>query len=521
MSSYSDILIYLFAVMKRRLSFAALSAFLLAGVLSCEESPLPDGITQLGGGNYLKTIPLNLSSAETRSTDGANETDIKNATVFVYQNDGSGEVLYEKLNTTSGSVDAQLYFNDATDFTYRFEAYANMGELESAPAEVRFTGESKSSLQMHGELGGIDSESTSSATISMERYISRVMVSSVSLNWKNAGNAGQPFTLKRIYLANTAQTLGGAAYYNVGGVQTAGDKDALLVSEVDAVIPNKGSYSVPRYLYAYGAEGSALVLECEWAGSVMYYHLDLSLTSNGSTAYTLNIHQTGSDTPLGSLTDDALESVGAMLAADWNEVSNEASFGEAPAPEVSILGTDGKFYSASSWTASGKSNDEAVGVAVNKNGHSFVIHPTAEQESTAWSSNTSVQIDGVFITTDRATAESDFAGEANTAAILAAVQAGTIADAPAAQYAAGITFANGKKGYLPSTGELTLCYTVLSDINSCMTAIGGTKFDMAVKPYWSSTQYSTNYAWLWNSGIKDVSYHNKTNTYTVRVVSAL
>lgn len=505
--------------MRRILSFAAFAALVL---LSSCSKPSSGEITQLGGGNYLKTISLNLSSAETRSEDGANESAIRNATVFVYQDAGDGEVMYEKLNTTSGSVDAQLYFNDATDFTYRFEAYANMGELDSAPAEVSFTGESKSSLQMHGELDGIDSESASSATVSMERYISRVMVSSVSLNWKNAGNAGQPFTLKRIYLANTAQTLGGAAYYNVGGVQTSGDKDALLVSEVNAVIPNKGSYSVPRYLYAYGAEGSALVLECEWAGSLMYYHLDLSLTSNGSTAYTLNIHQTGSDTPLGSLTDDALESVGAMLAADWNEVSSETAFGTPPPPpEVSILGTDGAFYTAEAWTFSGKSSEDAVGVAVNKNGHSFVIHPTAEQASTAWSSNTSVQIDGVFTTTDRATVESDFAGESNTAAILAAVQAGTIADAPAAQYAAGITFANGKTGYLPSAGELTLAYTVLDDINSCLTAIGGTQFDMGNKFYWSSSQCSAYNAWNWYRLTKYVNRYGKSNTLPVRVVSAL
>ena len=46
---------------------------------------------------------------------------------------------------------------------------------------------------------------------------------------------------------------------------------------------------------------------------------------------------------------------------------------------VSIYGLDGKFYSVAEWTAAGKSNLDAVGVAVNKNGHSFVIHPTAEQ----------------------------------------------------------------------------------------------------------------------------------------------
>lgn len=190
---------------------------------------------------------------------------------------------------------------------------------------------------------------------------------------------------------------------------------------------------------------------------------------------------------------------------------------------ASIYGLDGKFYSADEWTTAGKNNSDAVGVAVSNGEHSFVIHPTAEQGSTKWSSNNSVKIDGVVtIPTDyRAIAESDFAGEANTAAILAPVQAGTIADAPAAAYAAGITFANGKKGYLPSAGELTLAYTVLSDINSCMTAIGGTKFDMSSKNYWSSTQSSASNAWYWFNYHEYVSSTAKKYTLDVRVVSAL
>lgn len=188
---------------------------------------------------------------------------------------------------------------------------------------------------------------------------------------------------------------------------------------------------------------------------------------------------------------------------------------------ASIYGVDGKFYSADEWTSAGKSNSDAVGVAVSNGEHSFVIHPTAEQADIKWSSNTSVQIDGVFTTSDLHTAESDFAGESNTAAILAAVQAGTIADAPAAQYAAGITFANGKKGYIPSAGELTLAYTVLSDINSCMTAIGGIQFDMGGKYYWSSTQDRAICAWYWFDLINVVVSNGKDNTNIVRVVAAL
>lgn len=188
---------------------------------------------------------------------------------------------------------------------------------------------------------------------------------------------------------------------------------------------------------------------------------------------------------------------------------------------ASIYGLDGKFYSASEWTAAGKSNSDAAGVAVSNGEHSFVIHPTAEQASTMWSINSSVLIDGVFTTTDRVAAESDFAGESNTVAILAAVSAGTIADAPAVQYAASITFANGKTGYLPSAGELTLAYQHLAEINSCMTAIGGTKFNMESNRYWSSTQNYAMSAWYWYTSSKRVLGSAKYDAFTVRVVAAL
>ena len=460
---------------------------------------------------------------ETGSADGADETSIRNATVFVYQDNGSEEVLYQTISTESSSIDAQLYFNDQTEYTYRFEAYANMGELDAVPVSVSFSGESTTSLQMHGTLDGIDADSSPTATVSMERYVGRVLVCSVTLNWKNSANASYPFTLKKVYLANMAQTLGGAAYYNIDGNLVSTDKDALLVSEVNQVIENKGTYSVPRYLYGYGAEGSTLVLECEWAGQTMYYHLDCDLDGNGSVSYTLNIHQTGSSEPLGELTDDVLESVGTMISADWTEVNKEASFGEAPATPVgaSIYGINGKFYSADEWTASGKSNEEAVGVAVSDGEHSFVIHPTAEKSGLMWSSNISVTIDGVFTTTDVATAKGDFAGAANTTAILAAVQAGTIADAPAAQYAAGITFANGKTGYLLAAGELELVNHYLSDINSCLTAIGGTALSIGGNNCWSSTQHSDRSVWRLPYTGKGVLSSDKDNTYYVLVVSAL
>lgn len=89
----------------------------------------------------------------------------------------------------------------------------------------------------------------------------------------------------------------------------------------------------------------------------------------------------------------------------------------------------------------------------------------------------------MFTTTTTSIAKADFAGEENTTAILKAVADGIIADAPAAQYCAGITFAHGKTGYIPSAGELTLAFTVIDDIDNCLAAIGGKRFNMTGYDY--------------------------------------
>lgn len=161
----------------------------------------------------------------------------------------------------------------------------------------------------------------------------------------------------------------------------------------------------------------------------------------------------------------------------------------------------------------------ASGVMVSDGTHAFVIHPNAEQENTKWSSNTSFAIPGVITTEDDATAEKDFAGEANTEAILAAIANDAIADAPAAQYCAGITFAHGKTGYLPSAGELALAYTYIDDINASMTAIGGILLDMNTNYYWSSTQIDEYHAWNWSGNV--VFFNCKSNKCPVRAISAL
>ena len=119
-----------------------------------------------------------------------------------------------------------------------------------------------------------------------------------------------------------------------------------------------------------------------------------------------------------------------------------------------------------------------------------MIAPTDDSARKQWGGY-GATISGIVTTTNSITAKTDYAGETNTDKIIAQLDAG---NAPAAEYCRNFTFKNGKKGYLWSLGEALDAYNNKSAINKAMSKIGGTP--MATDNYfWTSTQYSNNYAW--------------------------
>lgn len=189
---------------------------------------------------------------------------------------------------------------------------------------------------------------------------------------------------------------------------------------------------------------------------------------------------------------------------------------EIPSPYTEwarIQHKDGTLYTAEEWRAAesaGTVTDaDANGVAVIYSRLAVcphVIHPKYSTEKYKWSSNCTVTVPGVTTTLDKATAQLDVNGKANTDAILAAVVAGTIADASAAQYCADIIFANGQQGYLPAAGESQAWNDNRTAVNVCMNAIGGDNISYAS---WLSTQYSDMSAWHSgnpNNTSKDATY---------------
>lgn len=164
----------------------------------------------------------------------------------------------------------------------------------------------------------------------------------------------------------------------------------------------------------------------------------------------------------------------------------------------------------SSWTSYQNSGEIAEGVLLVEGGRHLVIAPT-EAYATKWSSKPvsssdtsgSVQISGVTTTGDRITALNDFAGRANTTAIINGSASSNVTNTE--DYAAGFcnkyscTNANGNgltagRWWLPSMGEMAMIWANFDKINYALSKISGATL-LQTTWYWSSTQYSATLAW--------------------------
>lgn len=170
--------------------------------------------------------------------------------------------------------------------------------------------------------------------------------------------------------------------------------------------------------------------------------------------------------------------------------------------------------SADDWNSSNNTN--AVGVYVGTDSCRFIIAPEDVSTSAAWGTY-GTSVSGAYNTTSESMAEADYAGQANTAAI---ISQDTSTSNKAADYCNSYTFKNGKSGYLPAFGEWYQAYYNKSAVNTAMSKIGGTAMNTSYY-YWSSTQYSSNSAWKLNWDYGYVSYSTKNNSYYVRAFCAI
>lgn len=189
----------------------------------------------------------------------------------------------------------------------------------------------------------------------------------------------------------------------------------------------------------------------------------------------------------------------------------------------------------SSWASYQNGGEIADGVLLVEGGRHLVIAPT-ESSGAKWSSKPvsssdtsgSVQISGVTTTGDRITALNDFAGRANTTAIINGSTSSNVTNTE--DYAAGFcnkysrTNANGNgltagRWWLPSMGEMAMIWANFDKINYALSKISGAT-QLRATWYWTSTQGSADGAWYLGLGDGYMANGWKFTQFSVRPVSA-
>lgn len=187
-----------------------------------------------------------------------------------------------------------------------------------------------------------------------------------------------------------------------------------------------------------------------------------------------------------------------------------------PSTGVGIKTTTGLYYTLAEWNAL-ETKPTALGVYVRSANARFCIGNTVASKT--WSDPYGIQIPGCFINSDQTAAKLDYGGVANTDAIMAKINDGTsssLNSAQAAQYCRSYNFGvSGVTGYLLSLGEIYVMFQNITDVNLCRVALGWQPIALNTW-FWSSSQYSTNNAWLCSSG----SVASTTKSYSGSVVPA-
>lgn len=284
---------------------------------------------QENGRHVTKTVVL--GDVTKASASFADEAKINDATVFVYQkNNETGTVIdYDRKYVTGNTVDFDLYFSDQTDYTYSFAAWVNMGELADEPVagDILFEDEKDNDLMMRGEANDVAEADAEEVSISVVRYVGKVMVADIKLNWTNKQNALKTFELIDIYVANAGDsdaTLPVAAY-NVDGVFTTSAMDGFLYDDMGAaVLADAGIYDQDHVFYAYDAATTEIVIQAELDDEVMYYHFPIAPADNTFKSYSIEIKQIGAEDPLGELPEETIVVSTVTLSVEgWSNQADE------------------------------------------------------------------------------------------------------------------------------------------------------------------------------------------------------
>lgn len=255
----------------------------------------------------------------------------------------------------------------------------------------------------------------------------------------------------------------------------------------------------------------------------------LTVNVSGASGYTITVSGQGSQTtstkvykiPFGTSYNISASNIKgyntpATQSFTANQVSRSVTMTYTKiANGVYICDSDGKLTAVDSWNTS--NNSKAVGVAVVSDNCSFIIDKTNSTNSIQWNDTTGVGIPGLSSITNNSNAKLDCNGSSNTDKIISALGPSTSKAAGWCKSKSITVKGETRKGYLPALGELQIAYDNKSQIESALSKIGGTSIPSGSDAYyWSSTQSSSDNAWVlfWNAG--GINYVGKANNRRCR-----
>lgn len=182
----------------------------------------------------------------------------------------------------------------------------------------------------------------------------------------------------------------------------------------------------------------------------------------------------------------------------------------------------------SEWPALQASGKVGQGILVNDGDKSMIVALTESANTLLWGSN-EANLGGGFVTGSREAARYDYAGKANTAAIIKSDGYKNDGDGYApgfcAKYKAPQLNSMGKgldagDWWLPSIGELWLMSSNFGKINYALGLVNGAQ-KLVRSAYWSSTEGSAALAWALLLSVGDQGGNGKSRArFRVRAVSA-
>jgi hypothetical protein len=193
------------------------------------------------------------------------------------------------------------------------------------------------------------------------------------------------------------------------------------------------------------------------------------------------------------------------------------------------------YFTQEEWealSASTKSSYIKLGIAIRAERQEFIISKDNVYRSTGattmpWAPNNSTNVKGLTDFGDGVIGVmEDMDGEANTDLILdyGAAQGITFEAAEQARAYKASTVSDGgfddpTKWSLPAIGQVWLMVKYKTQINAAITNFFGSQYILTNDWYWSSTEYSSAYAWYVNFNNGGVGNSSKTGTYRVRAVA--